>query len=226
MGMIKGINMGVIIYVSGEGTVDGELTEAKISALKEIKDGWGYPAFNFSENESEFEFSESSIEGCDPYNDGISKPLNSLIEYAKSQELVVDAEFTITSDCGDYDNIEVIIKDNKLTTANSEIANATTEELKSELEKRNGILYPIKEASEVLASRDENNRVEGYIQIHISDIIDNDYEGFLDAISEKLVGSDLLMDVNYDVVGLADEPNELILKVSGDVSMILENQEG
>ena len=219
--------MGVIIYVSGEGIVDGELTEAKISALKEIKDGWGYPAFNFSKNGSGFEISESSMEGCDPYNDGVLTPLNILIEYAKSQELVVNAEFTVGSDWGDYDNIEVIIEDNELTTANSEIVNATTEELESELEKRNDSLYPIKEAAGIIAARDENNFVEGYIQIHISDMIDNDYEGFLEFISEKLVGSDLLMDVNYEVVAQAKKmfPNELILKVTGDASTIVESEE-
>lgn len=218
--------MGVMIYVSGEGTVDGELTKAKISALKEIKDGWGCPAFNFSQNGSEFEISESSMEGCSPYEDGILKPLNSLIEYAKGQKLAVNAEFTITSDCGDYDNIEVIIENNELSTANSEIVNATTEELVSELERRYDSLYPIREASEVLASRDENNYVEGYIQIHISDMIDNDYEDFLDFISEKLVGSNLLMDVNYEVVAQAKKmfPNELILKVTGDVSTIIEEE--
>lgn len=104
--------------------------------------------------------------------------------------------------------------------------NATTEELVSELEKRYDNLYPIREASEVLASRDKNNYVEGYIQIHASDMIDNDYEGFLDFISEKLVGSDLLMDVNYEVVAQAKKMflNELILKVTGDVSTIIEEE--
>ena len=76
-------------------------------------------------------------------------------------------------------------------------------------------------AEEIIASRDENNYVEGYIQIHISDLIHNDHEGFLSVISEELVGSDLLMDVNYNAVGIADT-NELILKVTGDVSLILD----
>lgn len=83
--------------------------------------------------------------------------------------------------------------------------------------------FQLKSAEEIIASRDENNYVEGYVQIHISEMINNDREAFLDAISENLVGSDLLMDISYDVVGLADEPNELILKVSGDVSAIIED---
>lgn len=118
--------------------------------------------------------------------------------------------------------------DNHCTTGGiyMQIVNATTEELVSELEKRNDNLYPLKEASEILALRDENNYVEGYIRIHINDMIDNDYEGFLDFISEKLVGSDLLMDVNYEVVAQAKKmfPNELILKVTGDASTIIESE--
>lgn len=78
---------------------------------------------------------------------------------------------------------------------------------------------------EVIAKRDGNNYVEGYVQIHISDIIDNDFESFLDLLSNALVGSDLLMDINYDLVALADEKNEVIFKVTGDISNILETED-
>lgn len=82
-----------------------------------------------------------------------------------------------------------------------------------------------KSAKEVIASRDENNYVEGYVRMHISDMIDNDLETFLDLLSLKLVGNELLMDINYNVVGLADEQDTLILKVRGDVSMVMELDE-
>jgi len=82
-----------------------------------------------------------------------------------------------------------------------------------------------REPEDVIASRDEDNYVEGYVQLHISDMIDNDYEAFLDILAEALVGSSLLMDVNYDVVGMADEPNTLIFKVTGDVSNILDHED-
>lgn len=80
-----------------------------------------------------------------------------------------------------------------------------------------------KDADEILADRDENDRVEGYVSLHISDIIDNDYEAFLDILSTELVGSDLLMDIDYNIVSLAEDPNTLILKVTGDASEILES---
>ncbi len=213
--------MSIMIYVSGEGAIYGN---PDIEKLKVIKNAWGFPAFNFSETGSGFEFSETSMEGTEPYEDGILKPLNSLIEYAKKAGFTVDAEFAITSDWSDYDNIEVIIEDNVLSTANSEVVNASTEELEAELKKRNKLEFQIKDSEEIIASRDENNYVEGYVQVHISTLIDNDLEGFLDIISEELIGSDLLMDINYEVVGV-EEGNELIIKVRGDVSAVLETEE-
>ena len=69
---------------------------------------------------------------------------------------------------------------------------------------------------EIIASRDKNNYVEGYVQLHISDMIDRDYEAFLHLISEELVGTNLLKDVNYSIVGLKDN-NKLVLSVNGNV---------
>lgn len=80
-------------------------------------------------------------------------------------------------------------------------------------------------AEEVLASRDENNYVEGYVQVHISSLVDNDLEGFLDLLSVSLVNNELLMDINYDVVALGEDKNNLILKVRGDASTIVERLE-
>ena len=45
-----------------------------------------------------------------------------------------------------------------------------------------------------------------------------DFESFLDLISERLTGSELLMNIDYDVVG--HEGNTLHMKVGGDPSEI------
>ena len=84
--------------------------------------------------------------------------------------------------------------------------------------------FPVKSPEEVLASMNEEGRVEGYVDICINDIIDNSAEVFLDMISMKLVNSDLLMDINYDIVGHRDG-STLILKVSGDASEICSDDE-
>ena len=74
---------------------------------------------------------------------------------------------------------------------------------------------------EILKMVNENNSVTGLILIDLSDAINNDFEEFLDIIAAKFVGDTTLMDINYKAVGVT--PNgEIILHVSGDVSMILD----
>ena len=53
-------------------------------------------------------------------------------------------------------------------------------------------------------------------------MIENDLDGFLDLISEKLTESPLLMDIGYEPVSVFEE--ELYLLVSGDVSEILDEE--
>ena len=72
-----------------------------------------------------------------------------------------------------------------------------------------------------MQNKNENGYIEGKVMVHLSDIIDNDLEGFLDLLSEKLIGSPLLMDINYDVVDSTAEVC-IIIKVRGDVPVILE----
>ena len=73
---------------------------------------------------------------------------------------------------------------------------------------------------------DDDNYIRGIVEVHISDLIDHDLEDFLDIISTRLVGDELLSDINYDVVGLhPDDNNIMYMLVSGDVSLILEDLE-
>lgn len=88
-----------------------------------------------------------------------------------------------------------------------------------------GVSYPIapltKEA--VCRYKDDNNYIRGIVKVELSDMIENDLEGFLDLISEKLTGSPLLMDIGYEPVSVFEE--ELYLLVSGDVSGILDEEQ-
>lgn len=61
----------------------------------------------------------------------------------------------------------------------------------------------------------ENNLVDGVIAVHLANIIDNDLEGFLDLISKKMIGTLLLMVVQYRVVGHMGDV--LYLYVEGEV---------
>ncbi|WCK57417.1 hypothetical protein PP175_25455 (plasmid) [Aneurinibacillus sp. Ricciae_BoGa-3] len=69
-----------------------------------------------------------------------------------------------------------------------------------------------------------DNYIEGVVAVALSEIIERDFEGFLDLVSEALVGSSLLMNVNYSVVGNQDEYTVLI-NVSGDVSSIVRDKQ-
>ena len=73
---------------------------------------------------------------------------------------------------------------------------------------------------EIKAQKDENNYVTGNIIISLGDAIDNDLEGFLDFIAIELTGNECLMDINYEEIGFIS--GGIILKVTGDVSSILE----
>lgn len=80
---------------------------------------------------------------------------------------------------------------------------------------------------EILKEKDENNYVSGVIAVPITNVIDADYEGFLDLISTKLVNSDCLMDIRYGVVGQTED-GDLLIEVSGDTSNLgydFENEE-
>ena len=84
--------------------------------------------------------------------------------------------------------------------------------------------FPQRTIEEVLASRDEKNFVEGYVRVTMADIIYRDYEELLDLIAEKLVGSNLLMEIDYDVVAVEPD-NVLVLRVTGDVSAVISDDD-
>jgi hypothetical protein len=60
------------------------------------------------------------------------------------------------------------------------------------------------------------------VPVELSEIIDNDLEGFLDIIGER-VGSPLMQNIGYHVVGHND--NTLHLEVHGDVSEDIKGDE-
>jgi hypothetical protein len=65
-----------------------------------------------------------------------------------------------------------------------------------------------------------HGRVSGVVPMALEELIDLDLEGLLDYLSELLIGSPLLMDVSYGVVGATPE-GEFHVRVSGDASVHL-----
>jgi|SRR5581483_11248625 len=62
--------------------------------------------------------------------------------------------------------------------------------------------------------------VSGIVALHLGEVIDHNLESFLDDIAVKLMGSELLMDINYRVVGFRPD-GTLLLCVTGDASEII-----
>lgn len=64
------------------------------------------------------------------------------------------------------------------------------------------------------AKLDPHGYVSGVVRVRLSDVIDRDLESFLDLLGDKLVGSALLMDIRYEIVG--GKGDEVFLRVTGD----------
>ena len=62
------------------------------------------------------------------------------------------------------------------------------------------------------------NNVAGVIEVHLSEMIDRDIEGFLDFLEQQLVEEGLVMEINYNLIGCSDN-NIVLLLVSGFVDI-------
>lgn len=70
----------------------------------------------------------------------------------------------------------------------------------------------------VLCDEDEMIEVSN-VSIHLSSVINNDIEGFLDLLSEQATGSAELMDVTYNLLHCGED-GELYFSVAGCVAHI------
>lgn len=89
-------------------------------------------------------------------------------------------------------------------------------------QKERGIIHekPLSK-DELKRIADEDNYIEVMITIHISDVIDNDLEGFLDILSKRVTNSPCLTDINYTVTDI-HQKDTLVVKVTGDISDIID----
>lgn len=74
--------------------------------------------------------------------------------------------------------------------------------------------------TEMKLQMNEDRIITTNIKIHSSDIIGITLDDFLFMLSRRVTNTDMLMDINYSIVGLANT-DELIIKVSGDVDTII-----
>jgi len=65
-------------------------------------------------------------------------------------------------------------------------------------------------------------RIDGIICLTLNEIIAGDIEDFDTNLSERLTGTDMLMDIHYHLLGMDVINDKLYFRVEGDPSMILE----
>lgn len=73
-----------------------------------------------------------------------------------------------------------------------------------------------------MRKKNRDGYISGVVHVDLNDVIEKDLEGFLDTLSSKLTGTELLSDIKYTVVGVED--GDLAIKVEGDPEMVLEDR--
>ena len=86
--------------------------------------------------------------------------------------------------------------------------------MKKFIDKEYDVLEKALTRAESIRKTDDAGYVEGVISLSLSDLIDSDYENFLDLVSHSLIGSVCLSDIKYDIVG-CDSADKVLLLVSG-----------
>lgn len=74
---------------------------------------------------------------------------------------------------------------------------------------------------EIPALLDGEGSITVIVEVGLDELIDNDLEGILDIISDKVLGTSILMDFSYEVSGVAGSQG-IYMKVTGDPSQALE----
>ena len=63
------------------------------------------------------------------------------------------------------------------------------------------------------------------VKVSLQEMIDHNEEGFLNLLSELATGDQLLMDIKYKLIGIGNEPNTIVIRVTGDSSECWREQE-
>jgi hypothetical protein len=77
--------------------------------------------------------------------------------------------------------------------------------------------------AEADAAAGEGCYITGVVAVDLDELVDNDLEGLLDILGERLVEHGLLLsDISYRVAGVQDAET-LLVEVKGDIGMILDS---
>ena len=66
--------------------------------------------------------------------------------------------------------------------------------------------------------------IKGVIPVGLNELIDMDLEEFLDYCGNSMIGSPCLMDINYEVSGIRNDGQTILVEVTGEVDIDLEDE--
>lgn len=73
---------------------------------------------------------------------------------------------------------------------------------------------------QIKANINDEGVISGVGAVDLDDMVSNDFDGFLDTLAERLIGSPCLLDIDYRVVGVSDDQT-ILVKVTGEASLAL-----
>lgn len=124
--------MGVIIYTAGE--IETNASKKDMREIVKIEDAYGSMVFQAEDGIINFQYDQ--MEGSDPIETYVLTPLRKLAELAKEREFSINGNIEISSDWSDYDDVTFVVTEREITIHNTQIFNASTDELLKELERR------------------------------------------------------------------------------------------
>lgn len=79
---------------------------------------------------------------------------------------------------------------------------------------------------QIVAAFKRGDHVEGEVSISLDELVadDDSWSNLMDLASERLVGSDLLMDISINPVKVNDD-GSIVFRVSGDAQMVVESDD-
>jgi hypothetical protein len=78
--------------------------------------------------------------------------------------------------------------------------------------------------TELKARADENGVIVGEVAFTVNELIHDDFEALLDEMSERLTGTIILTDIDFQPVRVDDE-HRVVLLVSGNITDIVDSYE-
>lgn len=149
-------------------------------------------------------------------SEDVTKALRGLKNSTRSAALAVGRHLsTVASNGGDQSDAEFLAEEAEIL---SQVASKTAADLRGEEKEDLGsqaLNEPLSEEEKRrVLEETENGRVSEVVKVHMSTFERAEVDGILKHLSRAVIGSSLLMEINYEVVGVANAAS-IYVRVTG-----------